>query len=61
MDIKKADGHKISNQDEFDLWAFVANLATIYIVFNGKRRKHGGLERKGERGKKTPKNSEMSP
>lgn len=50
----------ISNQEEFDLWAFAANLAIIYIALNRKRRKHGGLEGKEEREKKKQ-TSETSP
>lgn len=52
----------ISNQEEFDLWPFVANLAIIYMALNRKRQKHGRLERKGEREeKKTSKTSEIPP
>lgn len=32
-----------SSQEEYDLQAFVANLAIIYMALNG-RKKHGGLE-----------------
>lgn len=42
----------ISNQEEFDRQVFVANLAIIYMALYGKRRKHEGLERKGERKEK---------